>query len=64
MIKTTDVFVADSSLLRVLNLQSHFYREITFWVGDCGLNYRSTVPETQSEELSDVQTIHGDAKVS
>lgn len=58
VIKITDIFMADSSHLRPLILQSHFYREITFCIGDYELNYRSTVPETQSKELSDMQTIY------
>lgn len=57
-IKITNIFMADSFHLRALILRSHFYKEITFCVGDYELNYRPTVPETQSKELSDMQTIY------
>lgn len=35
--------------------------ENPFWVADCGLGYRSMLPETQSKELSNMKTAHGDA---
>lgn len=53
MVKTIVIFMADSSGRRALILHRN-----SFWVGDCGLNYRSIVSKTQSKGLSNMHSTH------